>query len=434
MKTLKPMKTKLLLLCVCAFMAHNVWADISLDIEGAVQMALEKNLSLERSRMESLAAKRTYNRSWNSLIPSLSAGALAARPSSITGEIPSAADVWTPGFSLSASMQVSPGIAAHIAQTKTEYAAGRINYEAARQETEFQVRRLYCQILLLKANVELARQNAATAQSRYDQINAQYRTGQASNLDELSARLDAQTQRTSILSAQAAYDNALDSLKSLLIIPAEEKCIPQGDLQTFSVITANPEARGNESLHISAQRQSIAALQAQRNSARMNAYAPSLNFAWNASPLYNDTSGKWADNGGQFSISLSLKLDNYLPWSPAKEQIDSLSDAITAQQSALTEAALNHQTTLQRLARNIAQSAEAVETLGLNVTLAQENHKMHEDAYRKGAADLQSLYTARDSVSLAQNQLLSEQYNLIASILELEKELNLDFGSIGHFE
>jgi outer membrane protein TolC len=331
-------------------------------------------------------------------------------------------------------MQISPGIAAAIAQTKEEYAAGRINYEAARRETEFQVRRLYCQILLLKANVELAEQNAATAESRYRQINAQYRTGQASNLDELSARLDAQTQKTNILSAQAAYNNALDSLKYLLIIPAEEKFIPEGDLQIFFVIAQAPDVQGAESLHISALRKTIAALKAQRTSARINSYAPSLNFSWNASPLYSDTSGGWVDNGGQFSISLSIKLDNYLPWSPAKEQIDSLSDAITAQQSALAEAALNHQNTIQKLMRNIAQSTETIETLRLNVTLAEENHKMHEDSYRKGAADLQSLYNARDSVSLAHNKLLSEQYNLISAILELEKELNFDFGSIGRFE
>ena len=426
------MKTKLLLLCACAALTHNVWAEKTLDIEGAVQMALEKNLSLERARMESLAAKRKYNRSWNSVIPSLSAGALMARPSSITDPVP--ADVWTPGFSLSASLQVSPSLVTHIAQTREEYTAGRINYEAARQETEFQVRRLYYQILLFRENVELARQNAATAESRYGQINAQRRAGQASNLDELSARLDVQTQKTNTLSAQAAYDNALDSLKYLLMIPAEETFVPQGDLHTFSVIEKDPDVQGGESPHISAQRQAVTVLEAQRKSVRMNSYAPSLNFSWNASPVYNDTSGKWADNGGQFSISLSLKLDNYLPWSQAKEQIDSIGDAIAGQKNALAEAALNHQITLQKLTRNIAQSTETIETLRLNVTLADENHKMYDEAYRKGAADLQSLYAARDSVSMAHNKLLSERYNLIASILELEKELNLDFGTIGRFE
>ena len=428
------MKIKLLLLCALAVAAHNVWAEQTLDIESAVQMALEKNLSLERARMESRAAERKYKRSWNSLIPSLSAGVLAAHPTSITDFIPSEADVWTPGLSLSASLQLSPSVVTHIAQTKEEYTAGRINYEAARQETEFQVRRLYYQILLLKANVELAEQNAATAQSRYVQISAQYRAGMASNLDELSARLDVQTQKTNTLSAMAAYNNALDSLKYLLLFPPEETLVPQGDLHTFSVIAQDPQVQGGESLHISAQRQAIAALEAQRKSARVSSYAPSLNLSWNASPVYSDTSGEWADNSGQFSISLSFKLDNYLPWSQAKEQLDSLGDAIAGQESALAEAALNHQTTIQKLMRNIAQSEEAIETLRLNGTLAEENHKIHEDAYRRGAADLQSLYNARDSVSIAHNKLLSEQYNLITAILELEKELNLDFGSIGRFE
>jgi outer membrane protein len=428
------MKTKLVLFCIGVFMANNVFAETALDIESAVRLALEKNLSLERSRIDREAAQRKYSRSWNSLLPSLEAGALVSRPTSVISPISAADGRWTPGFSLSASLQISPSVVTTIAWTKEEYASGRINYEAARRDLEFQVRRLYCQILLLKENVELARQNVATAESRYRQINAQYRIGQASNLDELSARLDAQTQRTNTLSAEAAYNNALDDLKYLLMIPAEETLIPGGDLRTFSVVTKDPQARGGESLNISAQRQALAALEARRKSERVSTYAPSLNLSWNASPLYSDTSGGWVDNGGQLSISLSLKPDNFHPWSAAKEQLDSLGDAIAGQKSALVEAAMNHQNTIQKLLRNIARSTETIETLRLNVALAGENHRMYDEAYRKGAADLQSLYAARNSVSLAHNTMLSEQYNLITAILELEKELNLEFGSMGRFE
>ncbi|MDR2738908.1 MAG: TolC family protein, partial [Treponema sp.] len=98
------------------------------------------------------------------------------------------------------------------------------------------------------------------------------------------------------------------------------------------------------------------------------------------------------------------------------------------QQNHLRENTLNHQNSVRNLRRNITQSAEAVETLRLNVTLAGENYKMYEEAYRRGAADLQSVYSARNNILLAENQLLSEQYNLAAAILELEKELSLPFG------
>jgi outer membrane protein TolC len=149
--------------------------------------------------------------------------------------------------------------------------------------------------------------------------------------------------------------------------------------------------------------------------------------------VYSDTTGEWADSG-QFSVTFSMKLDNLFPWSSAKEQIDALGDSITAGQNALRETVLNSRNTVQKLRRNISQSAATIETLRLNASLAGETQRMYEEAYRDGAADLQSLYSARDNVLMAHNKILSEQYNLMAAILELEKELNLPFGSIGRLD
>jgi outer membrane protein TolC len=181
-------------------------------------------------------------------------------------------------------------------------------------------------------------------------------------------------------------------------------------------------------------RKNINALEVQRRGLRISSYAPVLNLSWNASPLYNNTTNDWFDNNGQFSITLSIKPDNFLSGSQAKEQIDSLSDSIAMQQNRLRESILDHRNTVRNLRRNITRSAQTIETLRLNVTLAGETHRMYEEAYRRGVADIQSLYSARDNVSLAENQLLSEQYNLAAAILELEKELTVPFGTFTQWE
>ncbi|MDR1106574.1 MAG: TolC family protein [Treponema sp.] len=431
------MKTKPALLCLGVLIvlrANHVFAETALDIEAAVGIALEKNLSLERSRMESASAKRRYGRSWNSLIPSLEAGVLAARPTSITGPVPPESNTWMPGFSLSAGLQLSPSLVTDIKRTKEDYEAGLLNYAAARQDLEFQVRRLYYQLLVLRANTELMEQNAAGAQGRYEQIRARQRAGQASNLEELSARLDVQTRRTDAQSAAAAYENALDSLKHLLMIPPEETIVLRGALQTLSFAEAEISAEtSGEAPAIGALRKTISSLEAQRRGLRISSYAPSLNLSWNASPLYSGKTHDWTDSG-LFSITLSIKPDNFLPWSRAKEEIDSLSDSIAMGQNQLRESILGRQNAIQKLRRDIAQSGEAVETLRLNVTLAGESYRAYEDAYRRGAVDIQSLYSARDNVLLAENQLLSEQYNLAAAILELEKELALPFGTLMRWE
>jgi outer membrane protein TolC len=148
--------------------------------------------------------------------------------------------------------------------------------------------------------------------------------------------------------------------------------------------------------------------------------------------MYNDRAKEWTDSpqGSQFSIMFSMKLDNFFPWSPAKEQIDSFNDSIAKQQNLLQESALNHQNTLHRLNRSIIQTADTIENMHLNVTLAEETYNSYEAAYNRGAADFQNVNTARDNLSAAQNRLLSEQYSLALAILELEKELNIPFGSL----
>jgi len=426
------MKTKILL-CLCALISSNVWAQVTLDIDSAVSRALENNLSLKRSEMDTTAAKRKYNRSWNGLIPSLGAGALVAHPTSITDPIPAPQDVWTSGFNLSASLSITPAIFANINQTKQEYEAGRINYAAAQQELEFQVRRLYYQILLLKENSELAELNIESAQTRYEQTLALQRVGRASNLDELSARLDVQTQRTNAQNTLAVYNNALDSLKYFLMIPMEETIILEGSLQNYTLADINSlNISGQGSMQMGVLQQSIAAIEAQRRTAQLRSYAPALTFSWNAMPLYIDQLGEWKDSSSnsQFTIALSFRLDNYLPWSSAKEQINSLDDAIAKQRSLLLEVAINNQNTVQKLLRDIARSEETTETLRLNISLAEETLRMYEESYRNGAVDLQTLNSTRDNLRTAQNRLLSEQFNLLSTILELEKELNIPFGSI----
>jgi outer membrane protein TolC len=417
-----------MLFCVCV-LAANIRAETTLDIDTAVSLALNNNLAVERAKIETAGAKRRAKRSWNSIIPSLGAAAFIGRPASIISSENSAENKWTPGLSLSAGMLLSPAIFMDIRQAKEEYELGLISYETARQELEFQVRRLYYQLLLLKENAGLTHQNVSSAQGRYEQTLALRRTGQASNLDELSARLDLQTQKTNAQNAGTLYANALDGLKTLLMLPEEEVLTLNGSLDfLLDFSTGGMTSQNRESLSIRFLRKSIEVLETQRKAARTHAYAPVLNLAWDASPLYS--SEAWTDPNSQVSLTLSFALDNLFPWSAAKEQIDSLHDSIAVQQSLLRETAMNSRNAARQLERNIAQSIETIETLALNVTLAEETREMYEEAYRQGRSDFQSLRSARDGLSSAQISVLEERYNLAAAILELEKELDLPFGSL----
>jgi outer membrane protein TolC len=427
MKSMK--RNSLLCISLVIFSFAEAWGQDTvpqktLTVDEAVAIALEKNLSLERSALEIAGKKRTSDRSWNNLLPSTNASAGISHPSSVTGSVSPDQNGWTPGVSLSASMSLSTAVIENIKKARANYEAGLLSHEMAKQELKLQVRKLFYQILLLEANIELASQSLESAHARYEESAALAKVGQASRLDELSARVDLENQRPQVRNAETLYANALDSFKAILGIEQETGLLLQGSLEYSGSVVTSEDSQGS-SLEMAALRQGIKALEAQRSAAWHEAYIPSLRFSWNTNPLYRNES--WNDNAGSFSISLGINLDSFLPWSTAKTQLDAFDDSIRSSQLQLAESRRNREDRIRQYKRTINQTTETIEALRLNVELAESTYAMYEEAYRQGAADYQSLRNAGDSLSQAKYQVQQEYYNLIAAVLDLEKEWNIAF-------
>ncbi|MDR1047315.1 MAG: TolC family protein [Treponema sp.] len=413
-----------LIFCFTEVWGQNIPPQRTLTVDEAVVIASEKNLGLERSALETAGKKRSSGRSWNSLLPSVNASAKLSRPSSITEPISPEKNRWTAGVSLSVSVSLSTATIENIKKARADYEAGLLSHEMAKQELELQVRKLFYQILLLQANIKVAAQSLESAQARYEESSALAEVGQASRLDELSARVDLENRRTQMRNAETLYANALDSFKAVLGIEHETGLTLQGSLEYSSTVVIGEELQGS-SLETAARRQGIKALEAQRKAAWHEAYIPSLKFSWSTSPIYRNES--WNDNDGSFSISLGIKIDNFLPWSAAKTRLDTLNDSIQSSRLQLAESLRNRENRIRKYERTINQTTETIEALALNVELAESTYAMYEEAYRQGASDYHSLRNAGDSLLKAKYQVQQEYYNLIAAVLDLEKELNVTF-------
>jgi outer membrane protein TolC len=415
----------------------------ALTIDEAVSLALEHNLSLTRSRIEMEGKKRASDRSWNNFIPQINAGASYSRGTSITGDVSPGREEWTPGISASASIALSPAVISIIGQTKTDYEAGLLSYEDAKQSLELEVRKYFYQILLLRSNVELAEQNISSAEERYRETAALARVGQASHLEELQAQVDRENLRPVLRSAQTQYENALDSFALVLGLPQSEQIAIVGALEDTlpPPVSSAERARGsppdeqrapmpsvNEAFSTLALKKSIESLQQQRKSLQYQTYAPSLVLSWNGNPTFADNT--WADSSGSISVGLSFNLDALLPGSAARTKIDAIDDNIRIAANQALEASLNQQSRVRQYTRTIEQSIESVNALLLNIELAEQTYAMYVESYRHGTSDLQQLRGAADSLSETKNRLYQEYYTLIAATLDLEKEINVPFGSL----
>ena len=369
-----------------------------LTIEEAVHLALENNLNLRRSALDVQTRQRSADRSWNSLLPTISAGAMVSHPTSITGPVePESRNVWTPGFSMSAGLTLSTSTIDNIRRAQADYELGLLSYESARQELELSTRKLFYQILLLDANRELAAINFASAQARYEQSVALFRAWQAPRLDELSARVDMENHRPSVLNAGILYENALDSFKTILGFSPETVIHLDGDLSGRTRENISDIKAESGSLEAASLSKTIESLEAQRNAIRNGAYIPNLRLSWSSTPLYNIQGESWSDNGS-FSIAFGLNLDNFFPWSSTKTQIDNLNDNIQSVEIQLADSLRNRENRINNNIRTIERIAESLEAMRLNMELAQSTYALHEEAHRMGAADFQQLRGTGDSL------------------------------------
>ncbi|MDR3171260.1 MAG: TolC family protein [Treponema sp.] len=425
-----------LLICIIALLGLLPLS--ALTIDEAVSLALEHNLSLTRSRIEMDGKKRASDRSWNSLIPQINAGANVSRGTSLTGDISPGREEWTPGISLSASIGLSPSIISTIGQTKADYEAGGLSYKDAKQSLELEVRKYFYQILLLRSNVELEQQNISSAEERYKETAALAKVGQVSHLEELQAQVDRENLKPVLRSAQTQYENALDNFALVLGLPQLEQIAIVGSLEDALMPPAGEHKAivsmlgVKESFSTLALKKSIESLQQQRKSLQYQTYIPNLVLSWNGNPAYtNDT---WADTNGSFSVGLSMNLDALLPGSAARTKIDALNDSIRVAENQIQEASLNQQSRVRQYMRTIEQSIESVNALLLNIELAEQTYTMYVESYRHGTSDLQQLRSSADSLSQTKNRLYQEYYTLIAAALDLEKEINVPFGDLAKIE
>lgn len=404
---------------------QSLGAETVLTVDDAAALALKHNLGLERTRIETQGKKRSASNAWNSLVPSLNAGASYGRGTSLTGDLAPGREEWTPGISLSASISLSPSIVADIRAAKENYEAGLWSYEAAKQELELRARKAFYQILWLQGNVDLADRNIVSAQERHEEAAVRARVGQAARLDELSAKVELENLKPAKRNAETQLRNALENFAQILGIDAGETIRLEGSLET--TLQGAVAAGKQESYSTAALRETLVASEAQRKSLWSQAYTPSLRLSWTGNPVYANNT--WTDSGS-FTISLGFQIENFFPGSKARNQIAALDDNLALSRSQIAEALQKQDIQIQQSTRAMEQSMESIEALALNVDLARDTYAMWEESYRQGSADLRQLRSAADSLSEAENRMQQERYNLLAAALDLENALNVPFGTL----
>lgn len=411
---------------MCFFLGAGLCAETTLSVSSAVEMALQNNISVKRSKLDVDSLARQAGKSWNVLIPSVSAG-LGGSKSNDSSNISAYGTV-------SASLAISPVLFQNMKQTKLNYESGLITYEAATRTIELSVRKAFYSLIYERENVELLKKDLATAQKQYEQTLANQKVGLVSELDVLTAQVSLENQKPNLSSAELTYQNDLDFFKQLIGVDTSEELVLDGSLDD-ALLLEKIDISGITvaSSDITSLEKQLEIANLKKQTARLNAYMPSLSLSWTYRPstiLNSDVSTSVIDSGSA-SAAITIPLDSYLPWSADTESVLKADDSIKDIKLQLANARVTSSLEIQALLRRIDQSLATLKARKLNVQLAEKTYAMTEDAYKRGTKDLLSLQDAGDSLQEAKVALMKEAYTLISAVFDLENEIGVPFGTLG---
>ena len=403
-----------------AFADENI---IELSLEDAVKSALENNVSIKQSEISLDAKKRESDYSWNSISPSISGTGRYSK--NIPGTSDDKASL-SAGISLSATL--SPSVYTSAKNAGLSYSQQQLSYQNDLRSVELNVRKNYYSLLYKIEEISLKEKSLETSKNQYESNLAKYKRGTLSRLDVLSAQVSYQNDQLELKSLNAEMENSIASFKQLVGLPQDAKISLSGSFENIlNLKNISIEGMELNSFSIESLQKQIDSAKNSLLASRFTAYGPSLSASYSYNYSSMDGGSNWDDNG-TLSLQASIPLDGFLPWSNSSLNVQSKKDSVKSLELELEDAKTSLEVNISTLMNKINQCLENIALRKSSIELAQTTYEMTLESYSHGTKDLLSLQTASDNLLSAKVNLISEAYNLICAVLDLENAAGIPFG------
>jgi outer membrane protein TolC len=407
-----------------------------IGVDEAVALAEKSDEGLAQAAIALQAKSRALGLVWNNFLPSVavSAGVADNGTSTNAGSNQLAA---TGGVSASLNLSAATGDARRL--SKLEYERQILAYEKAKASLELSIRKEAYTILLDEERLKQARQNIERESESYAQTEAKYKAGLASEIDLLSANVSLESLKPTADGYATTLANDLDSLESVLGLPADEEITIWGGLEAEDRAIARlleeaTASKDEDNRGVAAAAKSLELARLTKSSLSASKLLPSLALSASLTPnlpMASFPASSQASSSVTASAILSLSLDNFLPGSAAQESIAEAQDSIANAESALREAIRDARVARKSDARSVEDDRSSLAALKLNVQLAEKSYAASREAYNRGYLTLTSLQSAAGDLDSAKLTALSKSYDLISAALDLAFATGLPLNLIG---
>lgn len=442
---------------------------VTLTIDQAVEYALENSKSLKSSAIDLEIAKRAGYNGWNVLLPDLkvsgtmtrdnefspSTAALSQLSSALSQLIPgmpkteaqtnfsNEEDRWNTVGAVTVGWNFSVAMIEQIREAKIGYENGKLTWEQSQRKIETQIKKLFYKILLEQDSLKIKKNTLENSKNRANQADINYRNGTVPELALLQAQVSYQNMIPDVEKAELEIEQDKDSFALLIGIPVGTKIELQGEIEPVYVDVETDyllSNYGSQNLDIRSLQGNIDSLKAKLSALNLSTWTPALavNYGWQ--PAYVGEDGawhfikdlgkddKWYDSG-KLSLTLAWNATNMLPWSKNRQNAKDLKANIEKLELKMDMALENQKKDVKKAVDTLNLARAQIDAMGRNVTLAQRAYDMTMRSYRNGATELLDVRDAETSLNQAKLGQISQKFNYISALMDLEDALNTDLTS-----
>lgn len=398
-----------------------------LTLEQVVNIALERNPTLEASRQAVAQARARLTQSKSRWWPQLRGTsaysrnyAESQRQAVVEGATSNTYNNYNAGLSLSQKIYDFGQTGGLVEQSRQQLSSSRFDHTTNISEVVLQVKNAFYQVLKNQGLVKVAQQTLLSQQKHLEQAQAFYKGGLRPKIDVTRAEVDVANARLSLIRTQYDERDSKVALERILggppvrgpyrLAPEKEQPLRPPELAPLVIqaMEHRPEVASLKAL--------IKAAQGRLEAAQGN-YWPSFD----ASGSYNYQNTEFPlDNNWSAGVGLTWAIfSGFL----TQGQVNEARALILQQKASLSDLELQIAQEVNTAFLALNQSAERISTSRTALVNAQENMRLAAGRYRTGVGNAIEYTDAQLSLTEAQNNLVQATYDYFQAWARLERSL-----------
>ena len=445
------MKTFFLILILSAACLNVRASDVlRLNIEQAVDLALNENRIVRVADMEIQRVDYSQRSAWHNLLPSLEASGnfgkfLVPGEMSMMGIVMELPD----NFNFAAGVNLSlplfvPALWHTIQMTRLDMQMAVERANASKITLRNEVTKAFYGVLLAKDSYEILLNGLALAQDVHRQTINHYELGLVTEFDVISAQVQIKNLLPSIMEVQNGIEQAKMFLKVLMGVDIRQPIAVEGSLADYGIIISNRNSErrlsldGNTELRqLDIQQQQLQRALSLQRTQRMPTLAAFGNYGYSAlglrameidfggMPFPVEAGTDWFSQGLMVGLQLNIPLSGLLTNVPKERQTQIQINQL-AEQRTYMEEMLNMQ--VVTALNNMDRAAQQAEVARQNKNLVQRGYDIALTRHEKGIGIMLEVQNASNQLMQAQlsfNQAIVSYLNTKADLKKLLGNINL---------